>query len=96
MEPGQFKILTGIQLRIRRALTEVQVTYDPVQVASEQLKNEETQRVFGFLPNFLVSYETDPAPVTAKMKFQLALKVSNRSGHCSRSCSGLCRYASCE
>jgi hypothetical protein len=45
-------------------------------VATEQLKAEEKQRVFGIIPNFYVSYDSDPAPLTAKMKFQLALKVS--------------------
>ena len=76
MSPGQFKIVTGIQLRIASASTIVDVHYDPVEVATEQLKAEEKQRVFGIIPNFYVSYEKDPAPLTAKMKFQLALKVS--------------------
>jgi hypothetical protein len=76
LEPGQFKIVTGIQLRIRTEVTQVQVTYNPATVATEQLKNEEQQRIFGFIPNFYVTYETNPAPLTAKMKFQLALKVS--------------------
>jgi hypothetical protein len=76
LEPAQFKIVTGIQLRVRTELTQVEVTYDPVQLASKQLKAEEHQRVFGFVPNFYISYEKNPAPLTAKMKFQLALKVS--------------------
>jgi Carboxypeptidase regulatory-like domain len=76
LEPGQFKIVSGIQLQIPTEITQVQVTYDPVQVASEQLKVEEQQRVLGIVPNFYVSYEKNPAPLTAKMKFQLALKVS--------------------
>jgi hypothetical protein len=76
LQPGQFKIVTGIQLRIRTEITQVQVTYDPVRVATEQLREEEHQRVLGILPNFYVSYEKDPAPLTAKMKFQLALRVS--------------------
>jgi hypothetical protein len=76
LAPGEFKILTGIQLQIRTELTQVDVSYDPVQVATEQLKAEEHQRVLGFVPNFYVSYEKNPAPLTAKMKFQLALKVS--------------------
>jgi hypothetical protein len=76
LEPGQFKIVTGIKLEIRPEVTRVDVTYDPVQVATEQLKAEEHQRVFGIVPNFYVSYEKNPAPLTAKMKFQLALKVS--------------------
>lgn len=76
LNPGQFKIVTGIQLRIASANTAVVVHYDPVEVATEQLKAEEKQRVFGIIPNFYVSYENDPAPLTAKMKFKLALKLS--------------------
>ena len=76
LESGEFKIVPGIQLRIATAVTQVQVTYDPVQVATEQLKLEEKQRVFGIVPNFYVSYETNPAHLTSKMKFALALKVS--------------------
>jgi hypothetical protein len=76
LEPGQFKIVTGVKLRVRTRVTRVDVKYDPVQVAAEQLKAEEHQRVFGFIPNFYTSYEKNPAPLTVKMKFQLALKVS--------------------
>jgi hypothetical protein len=76
LNPDQFKIVTGIQLRIATEHTTVDVHYDPVEVASEQFKAEEKQRVFGIIPNFYVSYEKDPAPLTAKMKFKLALKVS--------------------
>src|SRR5262249_23165942 len=76
LSPGQFKIVTGIQLRIAAERTTVDVHYDPVEVATEQFKAEEKQRVFGIIPNFYVSYESDPAPLTAKMKFKLALKVS--------------------
>src|SRR5215475_7740923 len=76
LAPGEFKIVTGIQLQIQTELTQVDVTYDPVQVATEQLKAQEHQRILGFVPNFYVSYEKNPAPLTAKMKFQLALKVS--------------------
>ena len=74
--PGEFKILTGIEVQIQGERTTVDVHYDPVEVATEQLKLEEQQRVFGFIPNFYVSYEKDPAPLTPKMKFKLALKVS--------------------
>lgn len=74
--PGQFKIMNGIQLRIETERTTIDVHYDPLEVATEQFKAEEKQRVFGILPNFYVSYESDPAPLTAKMKFELALRVS--------------------
>jgi hypothetical protein len=76
LDPGQFKIVTGIRLRIETDRTTVDVHYDPMHLATEQFKAEEKQRIFGIIPNFYVSYESDPAPLTAKMKFKLALKVS--------------------
>jgi Carboxypeptidase regulatory-like domain len=76
LNPDQFKIVTGIQLRLPTYRITVDVHYDPDKVATEQLKAEEKQRVFGIIPNFYVSYENDPAPLTPKMKFELALKVS--------------------
>ena len=63
--------MTGVQLQIATEVTQVEVTYNPVEVAAE-----EKQRVFGIVPNFYVSYESDPAPLTSKMKFALALKVA--------------------
>jgi hypothetical protein len=76
LEPGQFKIVTGIQLRIAAEHTTVDVHYDPVEVATEQFKAQEKQRVFGIIPNFYVSYDQNAEPLTPKMKFKLALKVS--------------------
>ena len=76
VEPGQFKILTDVQLRISVALTTVQVTYNPVEVATQQVKIEEQQRVFGFIPNFYVVYDSNPEPLTARLKFNLAFKTT--------------------
>lgn len=77
LDPGQFKALGGIQLRVPTQRTTVQVTYDPVEAATEEYKAQEAQRVLGFIPNFYVSYEADnAAPLTPKMKFKLALRVS--------------------
>lgn len=77
IEPGQFKILTDIQLQIELARTTVNVTQTSEEVATEQVKVEETQRVLGVIPNFYVVYEPDPVPLTAKLKFRLALKVAS-------------------
>jgi hypothetical protein len=54
----------------------VNVTYQPEEVAMEQVKIEETQRVLGIIPNFYVVYDPNPAPLTTKLKFHLALKTS--------------------
>jgi hypothetical protein len=77
LAPGQFKILTDIRLQIELARTTVNVTQTPEEVATEQVKVEETQRVLGIIPNFYVVYEPDPVPLTAKLKFRLALKVAS-------------------
>src|SRR3984885_11351961 len=39
--PGQFKIVTGIRLRIETERTTVDVHYDPIEAATEQFKSEE-------------------------------------------------------
>lgn len=77
LTPGQINLLGGIPLRLATQNTTITVTYNPVAVATEQIKTEETQRIFGIVPNFYVSYDGDNAePLTADMKFKLALKVS--------------------
>jgi Carboxypeptidase regulatory-like domain len=76
LQPGQYMILTVNKLRIAQAVTRVTVGYSQEEIATEQVKIEEQQRVFGFIPNFYVSYDPDAAPLTAKLKFKLAAKVA--------------------
>lgn len=76
LTPGQYLILPGIRLHIAKALTTVTVSNTPEEVATEQVKIEEQQRVFGIIPNFYVVYDHDAAPLTTKLKFRLALKTS--------------------
>jgi hypothetical protein len=74
VEPGQDKILADIKLRILAEQRAVTVTYSSKEVATQQLKAEEQQRVLGFIPNMYVTYEPHPEPLTSKMKFKLAYK----------------------
>jgi Carboxypeptidase regulatory-like domain len=74
LQPGQFFILSGITLRIRAVETTISVE-PPEQIAVEQVKALEQQRILGFIPNFYVSYEANPVPLSAKLKFQLALRA---------------------
>ncbi|MFZ0633848.1 MAG: carboxypeptidase-like regulatory domain-containing protein [Acidobacteriaceae bacterium] len=73
LRPGQYFMLSGIRLRVATVQISV-VALTPVQVATQQVHMQEKQRAFGFVPNFYVNYDPDPAPMTAKLKFQLALK----------------------
>jgi hypothetical protein len=43
-------------------------------VAEAQVREEEKQRILGFLPNFYSSYRWDALPMTPKLKFKLALR----------------------
>src|SRR5215470_13013603 len=76
LEPGQYKILDGIQMRIAAEHSEVQVTYHPEQAALEEYQTHIHQRVLGVIPNFYVAYDQNAAPLTPRMKFKLALRVS--------------------
>ncbi len=74
LQPGQCLILTDITLEVAPVETSVNAVM-PEELAAEQIKAEEKQRVFGVIPNFYVSYEQSPAPLTPKLKFQLAMKT---------------------
>jgi len=78
LKPGQYMDLTGVRLRIAAAVTTVNAV-SPEELATEQVKEEEKQRVLGFIPNFYVVYDRDAVPLTPKLKFRLALKISTDS-----------------
>ncbi|MGA9798923.1 MAG: carboxypeptidase-like regulatory domain-containing protein [Terriglobales bacterium] len=75
LQPGQTFIVPPIVLEVATALTEVRVGLSPIEVAQEQIQEEEKQRVLGFIPNFYVTYEPHPAPLSSKQKFSLAWKT---------------------
>ena len=74
VEPGQDKTLPEIKLRILAVQRAVTVSYSSKEVAAQQVKAEEQQRVLGFIPNLYVTYEAHPEPLTSGMKFHLAYK----------------------
>jgi hypothetical protein len=78
VKPSQYVILRVPKLQIAEALTTINVASaaaSPQEIATEQVKQEEQQRIFGIIPNFYVSYDQNAAPLTPKLKFQLAAKV---------------------
>ena len=69
--------VTGIKLKVGDPTTSVTVYASTPEIAAEQVHIEEQQKVLGFIPNFYVVYDSqNAAPLTAKLKFQLAMKVS--------------------
>jgi hypothetical protein len=67
--------LGKIELVIESATAEVIVTVPKQELAEEQVKVEERQRVMGIVPNFLVTYDHNAVPLRAKQKFELALRT---------------------
>jgi hypothetical protein len=73
LQPGQQLNLANIRLTVSAVETSV-TAIQPEQLALEQVKNEETQRVFGIIPNFYVVYDQRFVPLSTKLKYQLALR----------------------
>lgn len=65
--------LRRISLAVAAVNTSV-VVRPTEEIAAEQIKVEEKQRLFGVFPNFYVSYDPNPAPLTSKQKFSLAAR----------------------
>lgn len=76
LNPGKAVIVTGCKLKVAEEKTTIYVGYTSEQIAAEQVKVEEKQRVFGIIPNFYVVYDPNAEPLTTKLKFRLALKTS--------------------
>jgi len=66
LHQGENYSASPIALTLAPEKTDVQVVVPRVEIAEEQIREEEKQRVLGFLPNFYVSYVPDAAPLTSK------------------------------
>jgi hypothetical protein len=76
LHPEEIFNAPSIQLVLATKSIEVQVAIPRSEVAEEQIKEEEKQRVFGFIPNFYVTYVPHAVPLTSRQKFQLAWKTT--------------------
>ena len=77
VHPGEHYLAPQIKLSLAEQMTQITVTpLTPEEIAEEQIKTQEKQRVFGFLPNFYVSYVGDAVPLSFKQKMKLAWKTS--------------------
>jgi hypothetical protein len=74
LHSGENLVIPRITLALTTEVTEVRVEFTPVELAQEQIKDEEKQRVLGFIPNFYVTYVPNAAPLSPKQKFELAWK----------------------
>jgi hypothetical protein len=72
LQAGQALELPAILLRVATANTDVEVHLSQQDIAEEDLRVEEKQRLAGFVPNFYVAYDWKAPPLTSKQKFKLA------------------------
>jgi len=75
LHSGENYLLPKTALAVATAVTDVEVGLSQTEVAEEEIKVEEKQRVLGVIPNFYVSYVKDAAPLNSKQKFKLAWKA---------------------
>lgn len=64
--------LEPMMLRAGAVVSVTAVTQE--QMAAIQVRQEETQRIGGILPNYFVVYDANPQPLTKKLKFELGWK----------------------
>lgn len=62
-------------LQVATVSSTMDVTLPPHELAAEQLKAEEKQRILGVFPHYLVTYDSNAAPLTAAQKFHLGWKT---------------------
>ena len=76
LRPGEFYLVPQTALAVAASVTDVQVNLTRIQVAQEQVRDEEKQRVFGIIPNFYVTYDPHPLPLNMRQKYNLAWKTT--------------------
>ncbi len=73
---GESYTVPQIAMALATAVAEVRVVPARIEVAEDQIKAQEKQRVLGVVPNFYVTYERNAAPLSPKQKFELAWKTT--------------------
>jgi hypothetical protein len=73
LHPADTFIVPTITLPLATVTTSIDVLPQE-EIAEQQVKQEEKQRVLGVVPNFYVTYLPDAVPLTTKQKFELAWK----------------------
>lgn len=72
---GEVYRLSITEIPLPKASTTVHVYGSTVHLATQQVHQEEKQRVLGIVPNFFTSYVPNPAPLTPKLKMRLTFRT---------------------
>jgi hypothetical protein len=73
---GESNAVPPIKLALATEVTEVRVGVPTIELAQEQMHEEEQQRALGFIPNFYVTYNPHAVPLSPAQKFHLAWKTT--------------------
>ena len=73
---GEYREIPGIVLKVNAVFSTVHVNGSEEEIATEQVKMEEDQRILGTVPNFYVSYIANAAPLSTRQKYSLAWRYS--------------------
>jgi hypothetical protein len=65
-----------LTLELAPVVTEVSVRLTTEEVAEEQIKEQEQQKLLAVIPNYYTSYVMNAAPMNPKQKFELAWKLA--------------------
>jgi hypothetical protein len=76
LHQGEIYIAPKIALALAAETTVVRVVLPRAELAQAQIKEQEKQRVLGFIPNFYVSYVPNAVPLNSKQKFELAWRTT--------------------
>ena len=74
LQPGEFHIAPAVTLAVSGVVSSVVVSGDKEELAEQQVRIAEGQRVAGIIPNFYSAYDWDAPPMLAKQKFKLSFR----------------------
>jgi hypothetical protein len=74
LKAGEARILTGVVLQVANATTEIRVNASTTEIAEEEIRIAEQQRVMGVLPNFYTAFDWNAPPLGSKQKYKLAFR----------------------
>jgi hypothetical protein len=75
VDAGDSQPVLSAVMEVASVSSSMNVTLPPHELAAEQIKTEEKQRLLGVFPDFFVSYAKDAAPLTVAQKFNLGWKT---------------------
>ena len=72
--PNETLQLPQITLEVAPVSTSVDAVFTPYEMAEDEIRIEEKQRVLGVVPNFYVTYNWRAAPLSSGQKYRLAIR----------------------